>query len=107
MKIELGKPYKRRDGVVTEPIRLDVFPFVDPATKFTYEPDGRNRIGEPTPYDLIEEYVEPVVVWCVLDNTGEIVKAVVRGLRDKRYLEQEWPGCRIVKLREVTDEDKV
>lgn len=61
MKIEAGKRYVRRDGLVTGAlvaVRGPIFPFLDPTHDEAYDSQGR-WIGDfPDHHDLVEEYHE-------------------------------------------------
>jgi hypothetical protein len=62
LKLEVGKRYVRRDGVVTEPLRAGKslsYPFFNPASSEMYTDTG-SYINETTssPKDLVSEYVE-------------------------------------------------
>lgn len=74
MKLELGKRYVRRDGVITGRLRNSgcvTFPFDDPFAENAYREDGSYDRDE-NEEDLISEYIEP-----------EVVKDEVKTLRDE------------------------
>ena len=62
MKIEAGKRYVRRDGLISGGIRSHEcakYPFEDSVSLTTYRSDGRWSDKWESPCDLISEYIEP------------------------------------------------
>lgn len=61
MELEIGKRYKTKSGLITEPLVKsddDSYPFQCPATLLTWTGMGQYNVT-PNPNDIIEEYVEP------------------------------------------------
>jgi hypothetical protein len=64
LSLQLGKRYVRRDGKITHQLvehrKFTEFPFKDPATNYTYKPNGYYQEDEEEDsFDLIEEYIPP------------------------------------------------
>jgi hypothetical protein len=105
MKIELGKRYKRRDGVITGHIECNInnpYPFTDPMVGYDYTLDGVTDSNTKDNADLVEEYVEPkkAEIWGAVDTSGNVLMTSI----DRKWLGIYWGENRIIKLREVTDE---
>jgi hypothetical protein len=65
LKIEAGKRYIRRDGVISGPIEPNpntyLYPWFDSKNSYTYASNGNYYAdADITKIDLIEEYIEPV-----------------------------------------------
>jgi hypothetical protein len=58
LKLEVGKRYVRRDGVITGPVVLSFFPFRDPISGETYGVGGEWSMSEEEfGRDIVAEYV--------------------------------------------------
>lgn len=103
LKLEYGKRYVRRDGLVTDPLTegyLGPWPFNDPKYGWTYTKEGLNGApGIETKHDLVRECSlqeafcaaldaepcpEPLLVVCSDKATREVVSAVLAELEAAR-----------------------
>lgn len=109
LKLEYGKRYIRRDGLVTDPLEEShlpaAWPFLDPKYSWTYTPEGFNKTPEAeTKHDLVEEYKQDYqaldklvkdvltaeqcppeqLVVCSDSPTKEVMEAVLKELEGAR-----------------------
>jgi hypothetical protein len=107
MKIELGRRYKRRDGVITGPIVFIDYPFRETDTGGSYSESGAYYSTANHPFDLIEEYVEPkrVEVWAAIDIIagGPVILNTASSADYLREYYNTYPDIKIIKLREVEE----
>jgi hypothetical protein len=100
MKVELGKCYKDKQGRIIGPIGYSSYPFANYDGE-EYAEDGEHKdymVDTPGEQDLVEEYVEPAraETWAAITKDG----IVFRTSDNKKYLEENYIECRVVKMVE-------
>ena len=85
MKLEIGKRYIRRDGIITGPLRMSKhwqYSFYDPANDESYSEQGKFLVGVKRDEDLMAEYTEPDSVPFAPEKTlrDEFAMAALTGM---------------------------